>query len=217
MCGRVVVKELRGSLVARLQGGPPAGLVPSFNIPPTGLLVTVAAAAGGWTAALRRWGLVPAWARDPALGAKLFNARAETVAEKPSFRAAFRSRRCLVPVDGFYEWRPEGKAKAPWFISGADPAEMLVFAGLFETWGPPGAELATCTILTTEANAFMRRLHGRMPAVLAPGDWAAWLAPGTAVPDLQALLRPAPEEALQAWPVRPLRGDGPGLVAPLAP
>ena len=152
----------------RVRAGGPPGLVPHFNISPTGQLVTVQAEAGGWEARMRRWGLIPSWAKDPAIGAKTFNARAETVAEKPSFRAAFKSRRCLIPVNGFYEWLAAGKTKTPFYISNPDPKEMLVFAGLWESWRGPSEEVQTCTIITTEANAFMQELHTRIPVILAP-------------------------------------------------
>jgi putative SOS response-associated peptidase YedK len=162
---------------------------------------------------MRRWGLIPSWAKDPAIGAKTFNARAETVAEKPSFRAAFKSRRCLIPVTGFYEWQTVGKAKTPFFITSPDPDEMLVFAGLFETWRM-GEEIPSCTIITTEANAFMRGLHTRMPVILPPEAWEVWLSSSASLEGLLGLLRPAPEDVLQAWQVRPLRGDGQELIEP---
>jgi len=205
MCGRVVVKALRGMIAERVRGGGPPGLIPHFNVAPTGMLPTIQAR---WAAVERKWGLIPSWAKDAVIAAKTFNARAETVATLPSFRSAFKSRRCLIPVDGFYEWAAVGSSKVPFFISNANSAEMLVFAGLWERWG----DLETCTIITTEANGFMQELHTRMPAILAPGAWDAWLAPGSAPGDLRALLWPAPEDLLQAWQVRPLRGDGPELI-----
>lgn len=204
MCGRVAVTSLKGQiaeLVAFLE------YQQSYNIAPTGQLVTVHA---GWEPRMRRWGLIPSWAKDGVIAAKTFNARAETLAEKPAFRAAFRQRRCLIPVAGFYEWASTGKAKTPFYISNADPAEMLVFGGLWESW----KDLETCTIITTEANGFMQDLHSRMPAILQPDAWAAWIDPKTSQANLQAALRPAPDNSLQAWEVRPLRGDGPELIEP---
>ncbi|HKK02900.1 MAG TPA: SOS response-associated peptidase [Gammaproteobacteria bacterium] len=152
--------------------------------------------------ALARWGLVPFWARDPAIGNRMINARGETVAKKPAFRAAFRKRRCLVPADGFFEWRRTASGKQPWYIHGAD-GEPLALAGLWELWDPPegGTPLASCAIITTAANAFMRPLHDRMPVVLDAAARDAWLAPDAEPETLEALLRPAPEDALEAWPV----------------
>lgn len=199
-------------IAERIRAGGPPGLIPHFNIAPTGMLVTVQVGATTWETRMRRWGLIPSWAKDPGIGAKTFNARAETVAEKPSFRGAFKSRRCLIPVDGFYEWLTSGKTKTPFYISHVDPKEMLVFAGLFETWRGSQEEIQSCTIITTEANAFMRELHHRMPVVLSPRAWDQWLSNITSPVDLLALLQPAQEDLLQGWQVRPLRGDGPQLI-----
>ncbi len=144
------------------------------------------------------WGLIPFWAKDRKIGAKLINARAETVAEKPAFRAAFKSRRCLVPADGFYEWRREGKVKQPFLIESAD-SEPMAFAGLWETWkDEDGKPLVSCTIITTEANAIMREIHNRMPVILDNGAFDNWLADRG---DHAALLRPCAEQHLQMRPV----------------
>ena len=138
-------------------------------------------------AAMLRWGLVPAWAKDPAIGSRMFNARAEGVADKPAFRAAFRRRRCLVPADGFYEWQPvAGGRKQPYFIRLASGAP-LALAGLWEHWrGPDGNAIATFTIVTTAANEAMRALHDRMPVLVAPADYDEWLSS----PNPSALLGP---------------------------
>jgi putative SOS response-associated peptidase YedK len=170
--------------------------------------------------ALARWGLVPFWAKDPSIGNRLINARGETVAQKPAFRAAFRKRRCLVPADGFFEWQKTESGKQPWFIHAAGGV-TLALAGLWELWDPPdgGTPLASCSIITTRANEFMRPLHDRMPVVLDSGGQDAWLDAATAPHDLQALLAPAPEEALEAWPVSrrvnsPFNED-PSLINPI--
>lgn len=204
MCGRVAVTSLKGriaELVAFLE------IQQGYNVAPTGQLVTVQA---GWEPRMRRWGLIPSWAKDGVIAAKTFNARGETVAEKPAFRAAFRQRRCLIPVAGFYEWASTGKTKTPFYISNANPDEMLVFAGLWERW----KEVETCTIITTEANAWMQELHTRMPVILGHDSWEAWIDPRTSQASLQALLQPPPDDSLQAWQVRPLLGDGPELIEP---
>jgi putative SOS response-associated peptidase YedK len=124
-----------------------------------------------------RWGLVPSWAKDVSIGNKLINARSETAREKPSFRAAFKRRRCLIPADGFYEWTKGESGKIPHFIH-LDGRPVFAFAGLWEVWhSPEGDELRTCTILTTAANDFMKPLHHRMPVIVPPADYAAWLEP----------------------------------------
>lgn len=170
--------------------------------------------------ALARWGLVPFWAKDPSIGNRMINARGETVAQKPAFRAAFRKRRCLVPADGYFEWQKTESGKQPWYIHAAG-GEPLALAGLWELWDPPegGEPLASCTIITTRANDFTRPLHDRMPVVLDGGGMDAWLDAGTPAAGLQALLAPAPETALEAWPVSrrvnsPFNED-PSLVQPV--
>jgi putative SOS response-associated peptidase YedK len=152
--------------------------------------------------ALARWGLVPFWAKDVKIGNRQINARAETVAQKPAFRAAFRQRRCLVPADGFFEWQKTAAGKQPWYIR-AVGGQPLALAGLWELWDPPegGAPLASYAIITTNGNAFMQPLHDRMPVVLTAAAQDAWLDPATPAPELQALLAPAPEDYLEAWPV----------------
>jgi putative SOS response-associated peptidase YedK len=169
-----------------------------------------------------RWGLVPFWARERSIGNRMINARGETVAAKPAFRAPFRKRRCIVPADGFYEWQKTASGKQPWYIRAAS-GRPLAFAGLWELWDPPegGAPLASFAIVTTSASSFMRPLHDRMPVVLDAEGVDAWLDPGAPPGELQRLLAPAPEDALEAWPVSrrvnsPFNED-PSLVAPDPP
>jgi len=154
-----------------------------------------------------RWGLVPGWADDPAIGARLINARSETAAEKPSFRSAFRRRRCLVPVDGFYEWSvvPGQRRKQPWFFS-AREGGPLAFAGLWESWrsatSPEDPPLLTCTILTRAPNDVVAPIHDRMPVILRRSQWGEWLDPELDDPDLVgSLLGPVPDDLLTVWPV----------------
>ncbi|MDO5533818.1 MAG: SOS response-associated peptidase [Propionibacteriaceae bacterium] len=172
-----------------------------------------------------RWGLVPSWSKDARGGARMINARAETVAEKPAFRKAFAARRCLIPADGFYEWTPTtgpgGKpAKQPWFISMTEPGPF-VMAGLYEFWkSPEGAWLTTCTIITTQATDAVGHLHDRMPMVILPEHWAAWLDPTLTDADGVRPLMHAPQGAeVTTHPVAPLvnnvRHDGPELVQPI--
>jgi putative SOS response-associated peptidase YedK len=169
---------------------------------------------------LLRWGLIPAWAKDEKVGYKMIMARAETVAEKPSFRSAFRRRRCLIPADGFYEWRREGKMKVPYFIR-MKSREPFAIAGLWEKWvSPDGTEVRSAAILTIEANALMKKIHDRMPVILAPDDWDRWLDPGEAKGDgLQGLLRPYPAKEMEAYAISTLvnapRNDSAEILKPV--
>jgi len=173
-----------------------------------------------------RWGLVPSWAKDPGMGARMINARAETIAEKPSFRAAFRRRRCIIPASGFFEWQATGTGpKQPVWISRPDGG-LISFAGLWEAWlGPDGSELETAAIVTTEANETLRPFHHRMPVILGPDGFDAWLGNGTDDRfDREAageLLQPAPEDAVGVVSVgravNDIRNDGPGLLTPHSP
>ncbi len=150
--------------------------------------------------AWHKWGLVPGWAKDTKIGYKMFNARCETAAEKPSFRAAFRRKRCLIPASGFFEWQRAGAAKQPIYISLHD-RPLFAFAGLWEQWySQEGDELRSATILTTEANAFMASIHHRMPVILAPEEHGAWLQSADREVH-QDLLKPCAAELMRAWPV----------------
>lgn len=196
---------------------------PRFNIAPTQPIVAITAASqgNGNTATFFQWGLVPSWAKDVAIGSKMINARSETVAEKPAFRAAFRRRRCLIPASGFYEWQKRpGAAKLPFWISAADGG-LLTFAGLWENWiSADGSELQTCTIITTTANDSLAPIHARMPVILAREDFGAWLDANdeTDTAAALALLRPAPAKITTAWPVSTrvnnVRNDDASLVEP---
>jgi putative SOS response-associated peptidase YedK len=144
-----------------------------------------------------RWGFLPHWYKTPSDGPLLINARAETLADKPAFRAAARARRCVIPADAFYEWQGEKGAKTPFVIRRRD-GDMLALAGLWQDWEAPEGRLATCAIVTCDANATLAPIHHRMPVVLAPGDVALWL--GEAGHGASTLMRPAPDDALQADP-----------------
>jgi putative SOS response-associated peptidase YedK len=167
-----------------------------------------------------RWGLIPFWAKDPAIGNRLINARAETVAEKPSFRSAFAKRRCLVVADGFYEWRPEGKRKVPVYVF-LKSKKPFGFAGLYENWKDPGGrEIRTCTIITTEANDLVRPIHDRMPVILPEGVEDRWLDPSEGSRErLQAILTPPyPAGEMAAFEVTSIVNsaahDAPDCIAP---
>ncbi|MHA1599263.1 MAG: SOS response-associated peptidase [Alphaproteobacteria bacterium] len=169
-----------------------------------------------------RWGLIPSWAKDAAIGDRMINARAESVAEKPAFRDAFRTRRCLIAADGFYEWRNEGGRKQPHRITMSD-ADVFAFAGIWEHWRDPHSNEAveTCAILTTEATAALRPIHHRMPVILDPANFATWLNPGTNVKAVQALLNQRRSHAFTTYTVstriNSAANDDLSLLAPTAP
>ena len=204
MCGRYVLKRQDlDALLARLGARDVRDFADRYNIAPTSVVPAVRAATGGGReAAALQWGLVPRWARDAAGGGRLANARADGVATKPSFREAFRHRRCIVPASGFYEWQTVGRLKFPWFFSRPD-GEPLALAGLWEQWhSPDGRTLETCALITTEPNDVVRPLHDRMPVILTGAGLDRWLDPAVREPErLQPLLVPLPAELLGARPV----------------
>ena len=225
MCGRFSLNQTGDDLAAafHLKAVPP--VAPRYNIAPTQPVAAAVATADHPEPyfELLRWGLIPSWAKDPAIGNRLINARAETVSEKPSFRAAFKRRRCLIMADGFYEWqqRASRKTKQPHyiFLKGHQP---FAFAGLWEHWSDPvsGGELQTCTILTTAPNELMEPIHNRMPVILPTADYAAWLDPSYDQPQtLQAMLRPYAAAAMERYPVSTLvnkpQHDLPACLEPL--
>lgn len=179
-------------------------LEPRFNIAPTqGALVVRSKPAGGTREiALLKWGLVPSWAKDTAIGNKLINARSETVAEKPSFRDAFRKRRCLIPATGFYEWQRRKSGKQPFHIR-MKGGGLFAMAGLWERWEKSSEPLETCTILTTEPNELMAPIHDRMPVILPRESFATWLGEVSASPEsLRELMKPHAAGAMEAYPVK---------------
>ncbi len=150
---------------------------------------------------LFRWGLIPSWAKDLSFSARMINARAETVADKPAFRAAFKRRRCLIPASGFYEWQKANGQKQPVFIHAPDDG-LFALAGLWEIWhSPDGDMIESCTILTTEPNELMAPIHNRMPVIIEPEDYDMWLDPGPRPDDARHLLRPYPSQKMRAYPV----------------
>jgi putative SOS response-associated peptidase YedK len=204
MCGRYVLTT-PGDVLAQLFELPqPPELAPRYNIAPTQAVPIVrAGAAGGRELAMAAWGLVPHWAKERSIGSKLINARAETLAEKPAFRDAFKRRRCLLPANGFYEWKPLDKGKQPYLVRlpGASP---FALAGLWSSWvdreNPESGPLETCTIVTTTPNDLASTLHDRMPVILPRQAWQRWLDPAAAPGELTSLLVPFAGE-LEAFPV----------------
>lgn len=211
MCGRMTLTRsaqeiaayfaLETATVAAVLASAPDGRGERarFNLAPTqAVLTAVGAEPGTLSLVWKRWGLIPSWARDPAIGARLFNARSETVDEKPSFRAAFRRRRCLVVADGFYEWTPRASGHRPHWLAPAT-APLLAFAGLYEhAIDADGRPIDSCTVLTTEANPDLAPIHPRMPVLLARTSWGAWLDPAADRAALKGLLVPAPSGSLIA-------------------
>ncbi|MDP2122834.1 MAG: SOS response-associated peptidase [Parvibaculum sp.] len=237
MCGRYTITAPPDVMRELFGFGEQPNFPPRHNIAPTQPVPIVFRDGAQRHFLLVRWGLVPAWVRafpgevdagSPSGNATkqrkapqslLINARAETIAEKPSFRGAFRHRRALMPADGFYEWKPVGKgAKQPYLIRRRDRAPFAM-AALWETWAAAeGSEIDSCAIVTCEANATLAPIHHRMPVILDEKDWDAWLDPATPLKEAQALLRPAPDTLLDATPVSTrinrVANDDPSLLEP---
>jgi len=193
-------------------------LTPRYNIAPTQVVPGVIQTVSGRELTFFQWGLVPSWAKDPSIGSKMINARAETLAERPSFRTAFKRRRCLIPADGFYEWKGVKGAKQPYYITTND--HPFAFAGLWEHWEGADGDLQTCTIITTSANELMSQIHDRMPVILCPGDYGIWLDHDVSPALLTPLLAPFPESDMSMHPVMKAVGnpkfDDPMLIEAVA-
>jgi putative SOS response-associated peptidase YedK len=194
---------------------------PRFNVAPTDPVPAVVRHDGQLVLSTMRWGLVPFWADDPRIGARMINARAETVADRRAFAESFERRRCLLPADGFYEWQRAGGQRLPWFVHRTD-GDPMVFAGIWSSWRDPAdrtSRLVTCSIITTTANGVLAPVHDRMPVVLDRADWDAWLDPDADLGDLRELLGPAPDAAVTrhrvSTRVNSVRNDDPGLLDPL--
>jgi len=220
MCGRFTLRTPAHRLAAAFGVDALPNLAPRYNIAPTQEIVAIRMTPAGRRLVRLRWGLIPHWARDPAIGARLINARAETVAEKPSFRDAFRHRRCLIAADGFYEWQNcEAGPKQPYFIH-LEKDPPFAFAGLWERWRGDGETVETASIITTEASAALRPIHGRMPVILPPAAHDAWLGE-TPAERSKTLLIPYAGADLRADPVarhvNNARHDDPDCLAPPAP
>lgn len=220
MCGRYTlaktaeeIEALVGDLVDI-----PFPVVPRYNIAPSQPVLSILKRRAP-EATFTQWGLIPPWAKDPSIGSRLINARAETLAEKPAFRGSFRRCRCLLPADGFYEWQtvPGQRAKQPVYIQLAS-GEAFALAGLWADWlGADGTELTTSAIVTTEPNELLRGIHNRMPVILPPDAMGTWLH-GEDPVELRRLLRPFPADRMKAIPVTPrvnnVRHDAPDCLTP---
>lgn len=231
MCGRFVSARKRLELLAEFaatRDAVPAGRDPDYNVAPTKRIDAVLSHQGERELRLVRWGLVPSWAKDTAGGARLINARSETVAVKPAFRAAFARRRCLIPADGYYEWMTEGKARQPCYIYRTDGG-ILALAGIYELWrnalvpdDHSDAWYWSASIMTTQATDHIGRIHDRTPMVIAPENWADWLDPANNERDLLlAAMRPATSgpggltSHRVSTAVNSVRNNGPSLIEPL--
>ena len=221
MCGRYTLESDIDFLQQRFKFAvSDLNIKPRYNIAPTQDVLTVTKN-GDRHGQFMRWGLVPFWAKDLKIGNRMINTKSETLAEKASFRNAFKKRRCLVLADGFYEWHKEGKEKIPTYIF-QKSREPFAFAGLWETWKSPEDEvLKSCTIVTTEPNSFIVPIHNRMPALLSEEAEALWLDPMTEDPEvLQRLLVPSPPELMDSYPISTLvnypKNQGRELIEPVA-
>ena len=222
MCGRFTLFDSSDSLAERFGLGEVTSLSPRYNIAPSQAVAVVRIPAEGADRelALLRWGLVPSWAKDPSVGSRMINARAETAPEKPAFRAAIRRRRCLVPADGFYEWKHAGGRKQPYYVRMRDGG-TFAFAGIWEIWkGEGGDPIESCALLTTGPNELLEPIHDRMPVIIPPGGYDLWLSPMVHDPSaLTPFFAPYPAGGMTAYPVRTLvnnpKMDEPVLIEPL--
>ena len=210
MCGRYALEAPRSQLSRRFALDECVDFPARYNIAPASEIAVIRQSpVGERVLHLLRWGLVPHWAKDPAIGARLINARGESLSEKPAFREAFRRRRCLIPASGFYEWQPTAAAAGPArkqpYYSSLKSGETMAIGGLWEAWTMPSGEiLRSCCIVTTAANELLQPIHARMPLILAAEHWPAWLS--ASVADARPLIGPFPAVAMQTWPVSPRVG-----------
>ncbi len=206
MCGRYTRTDRFAQLAHDMTLTTPAHWAPRFNIAPSQNVACIRANPESHRLECcdLQWGLVPSWAKDPSIGHKLINARGETVADKPSFRKAFRRQRCLVLADGFFEWTREGKTKQPYYIHLQDH-RPFAFAGLWERWQHKEQVIESCSLLTIQANTFMARLHHRMPVILPEAAYQGWLDSAVHEPDtLRRWVVPYAEHDMEAYPVSTL-------------
>jgi putative SOS response-associated peptidase YedK len=220
MCGRYTLTSAPEALRALFRYKEQPNFPPRFNVAPTQPIAIVRLVEGERHFALVRWGLLPSWVKDPKTFTLLINARGESAAEKPAFRAAMKRRRCLIPADGFYEWQKAGDRKRPFYVH-AKSGAPLAFAGLWETWtGPNGEEMETGTIVTTQANRTLAAIHDRMPVIVPPEAFDLWLnCADVDAKSASALIAPAPEGLLEAYEistaVNRTADDNPKLLEPV--
>jgi putative SOS response-associated peptidase YedK len=217
MCGRFTLRAAPTEVQQAFHLDEAPRIEPRFNVAPSQQVFALRQSEQGKVEPVfLRWGLIPSWAKDPKIAFTLINARSETAAEKPSFRSAFKARRCLIPADGFYEWLKEGKAKKPMRFTLRD-GRLFAFAGLWERWlSPEGPAIQTCTILTTSANQIVRPLHERMPVILDPTRYLDWLDPATSAAEVQSWMVAWPADDMTMVPANPIvnspRNEGPECI-----
>ncbi|HMK37094.1 MAG TPA: SOS response-associated peptidase [Desulfomonilaceae bacterium] len=223
MCGRFVLITAGKDLAEQFQCEQFTHLEPRYNIAPSQQIAVIRLNPGTRQreCGFVKWGLVPAWAKDPSMGSKLINARAESAREKPAFRNAFKRRRCLVIADGFYEWKKLGKGKKQPYLFGLKNGRSFAFGGLWERWSSSdGQVVESCAVLTTDSNALLEAIHDRMPVIVRPNDYAAWLDPEVQKEEvLNKILQPFPADEMEGRLVssRVNKADyeGPDCIEPL--
>lgn len=210
MCGRFGLTRPEALKLERFGISELPPLVPRYNIPPSSDVLVVRARKGTTGAEMIRWGLVPSWAKDPSIGNRMANVRADTALEKSSFRAAMQKRRCLIPADVFYEWQavPGQKRRKPFAVALRN-AEVFALGGLWEAWRSKenGEWLITCAVMTTEPNELMEPIHDRMPVIIQPGDYKAWMDSSTTMEEVRRLVAPFPDEEMRTWEISLLVND----------
>jgi putative SOS response-associated peptidase YedK len=210
MCGRFGLTRPDRLDLQRFGVGEIPAQAPRFNIPPGGDILVVRERKGVTQADMIRWGLVPSWARDPAIGHRMANVRSDTALDKPSFRAAMQKRRCLIPADVFFEWQdmPGQRRRRPYAVALRE-GEPFALGGLWEYWRPKegGDWIVSCAILTTEPNELLAPIHDRMPVIVRPEDYAKWIAPETVVADVRRLVEPYAADEMRVWEVSLLVND----------
>jgi putative SOS response-associated peptidase YedK len=219
MCGRITLRITADELQSAFGFAAPPDYRPRYNIAPSQGILALASGSDGTELRTFRWGLVPSWADDPGIGSRMINARGETVAEKPAFRSAFGRRRCLVLVDGFYEWQRSGAVKRPHLLH-LRSGGPFTLAGLWEVWSRGGRTIESCTIITTAANPLVAPVHDRMPVILGPAERDRWMAPTASREELKDLLRAYPEGEMALYEVSTVvnspANDTPACAEPLA-
>lgn len=218
MCGRFALKNPQAIKAAFEVGELPDDLTPRYNIAPSQDIAIIRFSPSGRQLTMARWGLIPSWTKELNTKYSTINARADTVDTKPTYRVPFKHHRCLIPADGFYEWKEEGGIKRPHHI-GMKDGRPFAMAGLWDVWKGPEGDVLSCSIIVTEANPFMQQLHDRMPVILQPTDYEQWLDPDNQdTARLKQLLIPATGDTLTEWPVSRMlnnpRNEGPQCAEP---
>lgn len=222
MCGRFGLTKPESLKLDRFGIPELPPQVPRYNIPPSSDILVVRERKGVTQAEMIRWGLVPSWAKDPSIGNRMANVRSDTALEKSSFRSAMQKRRCLIPADVFFEWQnvPGQKRRKPYAVA-LNNAELFALGGLWEAWRSTesGEWVITCAILTTEPNELLTPIHDRMPVIIRPDDYRAWINPSTKTEDVRRLVASFPEKEMKAWEVSLLvndpKGDDARVIAPI--